>query len=41
MMDKPDWFKILRMGGAITSTSSGTLALFNNKAIRRKKDEEE
>ena len=29
--DDDSWFNILRMGGAVTSTSSGTSALFNNK----------
>ena len=29
--DDDSWFNILRMGGSVTSTSSGTSALFNNK----------
>jgi len=31
------WFNILRMGGAVTSSTSGTSALFNNKSIGGKK----
>lgn len=31
------WFDTLKMTGAVTSTSSGTSALFNNKAIRGRK----
>jgi hypothetical protein len=31
------WFNILRMGGAVTSSASGTSALFNNKSIGGKK----
>jgi len=31
------WFDTLKMTGAVTSTSSGTKALFNNKAIRGRK----
>lgn len=32
MVEKNDsWFDILRMAGAVTSTSSGTADLFNNK----------
>ena len=30
-MNNGAWFDILRMAGAVTSTSSGTGALFNNK----------
>jgi len=30
-MNNEAWFDILRMAGAVTSTSSGTSALFNNK----------
>jgi len=31
------WFNILRMGAAVTSSASGTSALFNNKSIGGKK----
>ena len=31
MRTDSSWFEILRMGGSITSTSTGTKALFNNK----------
>ena len=31
MASDSSWFEILRMGGAVTSTSAGTKALFNNK----------
>ena len=32
------WFNILRMGGAVTSSSAGTSALFNNKSIGGKRN---
>ena len=31
------WFDTLKMTGAVTTTSTGTKALFNNKAIRGRK----
>ncbi len=31
MMNNEAWFDILRMAGAVTSTSGGTSALFNNQ----------
>ena len=34
---KPDWQEQLKMGGAVTTASGGTSALFNNKAIRGRK----
>jgi hypothetical protein len=34
---KDSWFNILRMGGAVTTSSTGTSALFNNESIGGKK----
>lgn len=34
---KPDWQEQLKMGGAVTTATGGTAALFNNKAIRGRK----
>ncbi len=31
IVPESSWFEILRMGGAVTSTGTGTQALFNNK----------
>ena len=31
------WFDTLKMTGAVTTTSTGTAPLFNNKAIRGRK----
>ena len=31
------WFDTLKMTGAVTTTSTGTASLFNNKAIRGRK----
>ena len=33
MRSDSSWFEILRMGGSVTSTSTGTKALFNNKNL--------
>ena len=34
---KPDCQEQLKMGGAVTTATGGTAALFNNKAIRGRK----
>ena len=35
--DSPKWQEQLKMGGAVTTASGGTSALFNNEAIRGRK----
>jgi len=35
--DGPNWQEQLKMGGAVTTATGGTSALFNNKAIRGRK----
>ena len=36
-MSNMSWFDTLKMTGAVTTTLTGTAALFNNKAIRGRK----